>query len=149
MARCRRRARRHQGSDPRVERLRTIALLARLPQCDLEVIAHHADWTTRPAGTVLSRQGHFGPQCFLLAAGYLAVVRDGRPVGLLEPGTIAGEQGPLTSLRCAERLVALTRVELAVLDARSLQIVLHASPALDREVRRLVADRAPHAAPTR
>ena len=140
MTRCARARRR--GTDPRVERLRTIALLATLPRRELDLLARHVDWTTRPTGTVLSRQGHFGPQCFLLAVGHLAIVRDGQAIGVLGPGTIAGERAPLTSLVCTERLIALTPIEVAVLDARSLQIVLNSSAVLGTEVRRLMAERA-------
>lgn len=79
------------AGDAKVEALRKVSLFGGLKERELDQVAQLVDEVDLPAGHVLMREGDRGSQAFILASGEARVVRDGREVAVLGPGSVLGE----------------------------------------------------------
>lgn len=106
-----------------------IDLLGRIPLfsgCSKRELRDIASLTTEvdfTKGTVLTRQGDPGDECFVIVQGTVDVAIDGMTLAELEPGQIVGEmslldQGPRTATVTAKgdvKVLVLTPLEFATL----------------------------------
>ena len=134
-------------SDQKLRWLRAIPGFEVLSAAEIRLLGATADRTTRPAGTRLITQGHRGLECFVIAAGFAQVVREGDHVATIGPGSVVGELALLDgALRNAD-VIATTDLELAVFDTLSFRTALTHSTRFGAIVSRLAADHRAQSAP--
>ena len=127
--------------DPRSELLESLPLFSGCSPRELEAIGRLADETTVPAGTILTREGHPGHECFVLLEGR-ADVRVGRKlVARIGPGEIVGEMALLESEPRTATVVTKTPVRTLVMTRPSFTAVLEQAPSFARRVMRTLARR--------
>lgn len=101
------------------ERLRLLqgsALFANLQSVSLERLAARMQPLTVQAGTSVVRQGEVGESVYVIAAGSLEVVADGRVVAAVTDGEYFGEIALLNTTARTATVVARTDARLYVLD---------------------------------
>lgn len=109
--------------------LRTIPALAGCSTRQLRRMASLMDVVEVPAGTVLTTEGAFENQVFLLVEGSVAVTARGERVAELGPGEVVGELGVLDRhRRRTATTTALTPVTACVLTPRGLDSLLRGFP---------------------
>lgn len=109
--------------------LRTIPALAGCPTRRLRKMASLMDVVTLPAGAVLTTEGAFESQVFLLVEGAVAVTVGGDPVAELGPGEVVGELAVLDRhRRRTATTTARTPVTALVLTPRGLDSLLRGFP---------------------
>ncbi len=89
-------------SDPKVDRLGSLALFHGCSRRELERLAGAAELVTMKAGSAVIRQGGVAHEVFVMADGEVTVSRDGAPLATLSAGDHFGEVGvlaPRTSRR--------------------------------------------------
>lgn len=127
--------------DPRSELLESLPLFSGCSPRELEAIGRLADETTVPAGTILTREGQPGHECFVLLEGR-ADVRVGRKlVARIGPGEIVGEMALLESEPRTATVVTKTPVRTLVMTRPSFTAVLEQAPSFARRVMRTLARR--------
>lgn len=109
--------------------LRTIPALSGSSTRELRRMASLMDVVSVPAGTVLTREGAFENQVFLLVEGAVGVSVGGDPVAELGPGEVVGELGVLDRhRRRTATTTATTDVTALVLTPRGLDSLLRGFP---------------------
>jgi CRP/FNR family transcriptional regulator len=79
------------AADPKLDLLKSIPAFSNLDRKHLERLGQLTDEVTLPAGRVLWRQGDPGSEMFVIVTGNVRVMRDGRLLADLGPGSIIGE----------------------------------------------------------
>ena len=74
-----------------VERLRAVPLFARCTTRDLRIVARHVDLVEVPEGVDVVREGEEGETFFVVLEGRAAIMRRGRKIDELTPGSHFGE----------------------------------------------------------
>ncbi len=111
-----------------LERLSEVPLFALCTQKDLRLVAKRLERVHTKAGETVVAQGERGDQFFIIAEGAARVVRNGRKIADLGPGSFFGELALLDpSLRNAS-VVAATDLELLALTQPYFTEVVHSSP---------------------
>jgi CRP-like cAMP-binding protein len=113
-----------RGDDPKVDQLRLCPLFAPLADDELAEITGIAEELRLPAGRLLTRQGAAGRQAFILVAGRCRVFVADVEVATLGPGDIVAEMALLEPNVRSETVVAMTPVQLLVVDPRRLNALL-------------------------
>lgn len=98
------------------------------------------------AGHRLIHQGAFGNEVFLILEGEVLVERDGRPLAVLTPGAVVGEQAVLLNEPRNATVTAATDGLVAVMNRREFSTMLEACPVLARHVLQDAVSRAASAA---
>lgn len=122
-------------TDSKQRRLAELAVLHGLPHRLLRRVAAVADEVALPAGTVLLRQGARSDAAYLLASGFLDVLRDDAEVAMLRPGDVVGETGVLGRLPRNATVVAATDAVLYEIPARFFSPLVDDSPELAERMR--------------
>ena len=110
--------------DTKVTWLRSIPGFEALSRAELQSLASSADRASAPAGRTLVSQGGRGLECFVIAAGEADIVRDGITIARVGPGAVVGELALLDNVVRNADVVAVTNIEVAVLDLRSFRAAL-------------------------
>jgi CRP-like cAMP-binding protein len=129
----------------RVDHHRTaLAALAPFAGCsakELALIDSLASAVRVPAGTVLTREGARGRQCFVIERGAVEVTAGGEPVSVSRRGAWVGELALLgTRQRCATT-VTLTETDLLVFDPGAFAAVVAEVPWVADHVRMVAGER--------
>jgi MFS family permease len=96
--------------------LRSLKLFAPLPQPVLESLAGALVPVRLEAGTEVFRQGELGDRFYIVAAGEVEIVADGRVVAVTGPGGFFGEIALLRDVPRTATVRAKTEVELRALE---------------------------------
>jgi CRP/FNR family transcriptional regulator, cyclic AMP receptor protein len=128
-------------NDPRGEQLQSLPLFSACSKRELDAVGRLADETRLRAGTILTRQGSPGHECFVLLDGR-ADVRIGRKVvAHIGPGEIVGEMALLESEPRTATVVTTTPVRALVMTRPNFTAALEQAPNLARRVMRTLAHR--------
>lgn len=128
------------SSDPmasildRVVLLKSVGLFSELSGEELYPVAEIATSERRSAGDVVVEQGAPSDALYVVVQGTLEVVKDGRPVVMLEAPQTFGELGVLDAEPRAATVRAKTEVELLRVPREELEILLDESPELSRAI---------------
>ncbi len=100
------------------------------------VLAHAGPHLTMPAGWPLACEGDRGTTAYVVVRGTLTVTRDGKEIGTIGPGELAGELAVLRGERRNATMVAATPVEVIALDQASFALHRRCCPALEAHLDR-------------
>jgi CRP-like cAMP-binding protein len=94
-----------------------------------------------PAGAVLTKQGEYAREFFIILEGAAAVIRDEQRVATLGPGDFFGEVGLLSTTWRVATVEALSRMRLLVIGPREFQTLMLMLPSVAEQVSRAAAER--------
>jgi CRP/FNR family cyclic AMP-dependent transcriptional regulator len=94
-----------------------------------------------PAGKVLARENADGREFVVIARGFASVERDGTRIATLEPGDFLGEIALLTGRPRNASVVAITAVDVLVIEGHAFLRLLEDSPGIREKVERALAER--------
>jgi CRP-like cAMP-binding protein len=117
-----------------VERLRAVPLFARCTKGDLRIVARHVDIVEAAEGTDVVREGDEGETFFVVLEGRAAILRHGRKIDELTPGSHFGELALLDPAPRAVTVRAVTPMLLAGLGHRIFKVLLREMPALSGQL---------------
>jgi CRP-like cAMP-binding protein len=127
--------------DVAVERLSHVRLFSTLSQRELRQVVRHAKSVRAGAGSVIVSEGVGGDEFFVVVSGTARVLRRGRRVTDLGPGSSFGELALLDRGPRNATILAETDVELLVLHRRAFNRLLDDLPGFARKLLAAVAGR--------
>jgi len=117
-----------------LEQLGSIRLFSGCNKSDLQRIAKSVDEISVDEGRVLTTEGDFGREAFVVVSGTARVNIDGTEVATLGPGQQFGELALLDGGPRTATVTALSPMELVVIDQRSFLSLLDEVPGLARRI---------------
>ncbi len=114
----------------KVERLGALGLFASCNRRELGHIAEVVVEEERPAGSVLTREGHDAGVAFVIVEGSAEVTKGGRSLAQLGPGDIVGELSLLDGLPRAATVTAVTATQILVISREDMARLLQEIPEL-------------------
>ena len=127
--------------DPKLRRLAQVSLFS---DCSKRELARIAALTTEidvEAGTVLTRQGEPGHECFVIERGKAKATIRGRKAARLGPGDVFGEMALLHAAPRSATVTAETEMSLVVLNSREFSTLIEDVPSVGRKVMAAAAAR--------
>jgi CRP-like cAMP-binding protein len=103
------------ATDRKVEALKAVGLFAGCTQNELRFVARPCTRSDVEQGSVLTTQGSWGDQCFVIAAGEAEVTIDGRAVATVGTGDCVGEMSLIDGGRRTATVTALTPMTVCLL----------------------------------
>ena len=128
-------------TDPRGEQLHGLPLFSACSKRELEAVGRLADETRLRTGTILTREGAPGHECFILLDGHADVRIGGKIVARIGPGEIVGEMALLESEPRTATVVTTTPVRALVMTRPNFTALLEQAPNIARRVMRTLAHR--------
>lgn len=125
--------------DAKRERLTHVPLFAACSTKELLLAASLVDEAIVPAGSVLTRQGTPGTQCFVIVQGEATATLDGIWLARLGPGDVVGEMALLDDQPRSATVVADSELRLLVLTRDGLERLLVQIPVVTRCLLRALA----------
>jgi CRP/FNR family transcriptional regulator, cyclic AMP receptor protein len=122
-------------------RLKAVPFFSGMSKSELATVAQQTDEVDVPAGKVLTREGDFGEEFFLIDAGTAQVTRGGEPIAELGPGDFFGEMALLGEDRRNATVTAMTPMSLIVMTRPSFRALDRADPAVHATVAKAIAER--------
>lgn len=126
----------------RIDGLRRLPLAADCTKLQLDRLDRLGVQIDVRAGHVLTREGAHGAECFVVIDGIATVSRAEAPVGMIGPGSIAGELALLYDVPRTATVVALTPMRVLALSAREFRTLLDVAPCVRATVTGIAATRA-------
>lgn len=120
--------------DPKLELMRGIELFRGCSDGQLRTLARAFDAVELPAGHVLTREGGFGGEAFVLASGSAEVTIDGDPIASLGPGSVVGEMALIDRGRRTATVTLTTSATVLVADPQRFRGVLAEVPQVAQNV---------------
>jgi CRP/FNR family transcriptional regulator, cyclic AMP receptor protein len=122
-------------------RLKAVPFFSGMSKSELATVAQQTDEVDVPAGKVLTREGDFGEEFFLIDAGTAQVTRGGEPIAELGPGDFFGEMALLGEDRRNATVTATTPMSLIVMTRASFRALDRADPEVHATVAKAIAER--------
>jgi CRP/FNR family cyclic AMP-dependent transcriptional regulator len=122
-------------------RLKAVPFFSGMSKSELATVAQQTDEVDVPAGKVLTREGDFGEEFFLIDAGTAQVTRGGESIAELGPGDFFGEMALLGEDRRNATVTATTPMSLIVMTRPSFRALDRADPAVHATVAKAIAER--------
>ncbi|MBW3665500.1 MAG: cyclic nucleotide-binding domain-containing protein [Actinobacteria bacterium] len=120
--------------DTKLARLGEVPLFEGCDRREVRAIGRLGDLTTRPAGTVLTREGRWGGEALVIVDGVAIVTYRGRSVADLGAGDVVGVVAALHPGAQPTTVTATTEVELLVFDPRAFRSLLELVPVVARRI---------------
>jgi CRP-like cAMP-binding protein len=127
--------------DERVALIREMPLFANLSRRDLVRVARIVEERELEAGAELMREGEQGDSFYVVVEGEVDVLRRGRRVARLGPGSFVGEIALLSRAPRAATVTAATTLCVLTLDGDDFVELLDSIPELWLKVARALAER--------
>jgi hypothetical protein len=127
----------------RLDALRQVAFFAACTKNELARIDALGARIEVGAGRSLTREGTAGQECFITLNGVATVTRRGCEVGVIGPGSIAGEMALLDHTTRNATVVTNTRMQLLVLNQREFAQLLAIGPHIEDALVRIIDERRP------
>ena len=132
---------RRGGSDRKVDLLAKVPLFAECNQKELSKNAALADEIEVDKGTVLTKEGQPGRECFVVASGKAKGTLRGKRLATYGPGDVFGEMSLLDNEPRAATITAETDMVLFVVDARSFWGLCEQVPSVTFKIMRAIGQR--------
>jgi putative iron-dependent peroxidase len=129
------------ASDDSLELLRRVPLFSALRRRELERVGELAELIEVPDGGLITRQGEWGHEFFVVLTGFVLVERDGRGLARLGPGDFVGEIALIDGRPRTATVTADGPVRLLVLHHREFDSLLDTTPTIARQVVRVLVER--------
>lgn len=130
-----------RGKDRKVQLLGKVSLFADCNGRELGRIASLADEIEVDKGTVLTREGMPGRECFVVSSGKAKCVLRGKRLATYGSGDVFGEMALFDNEPRAATITAETDMVLFVVDARSFWGLLEEAPTVTRKIMKAIAQR--------
>lgn len=122
--------------------LRSLPLFSDLDDHEIDAIGRAATDLNIAAGTVVMREGALAHEMLVVRDGTLEVTIDGRHLGTIGPGEMAGEMALLTRTHRIATVTAVTDVKAIHIDGREFERVLGEAPHIAVKMLPILAERA-------
>jgi len=129
------------ASDPKLDLLHGIPLFARLGKKEIERLGQLTEELDVRAGRVLMRQGDRGEEMFVIAAGSVAVERDGVSLGERGPGSVLGETALLSEAPRTATVTAIGPTRVFVVGHREFHSLMDEMPSVRTAILETLAGR--------
>ena len=129
------------------DKVETLARLPLFDACSRRELAQVASISvdmTRPAGTLLTREGRDGGLLFVILEGDAEVTRDGTVIGELGSGDVVGELSLIDGQARSASVRAVTDVHVLEIAADDLRALVRISPKITRNLLRALSLRIRH-----
>ena len=132
---------RRGGSDRKVQLLGKVPLFSECSQKELAKIASLADEIEVEQGTVLTKEGMPGRECFVVSEGKAKCTLRGKRLATYSSGDVFGEMSLLDNEPRAATITAETPMVLFVVDSRSFWGLCEEAPTVTRKIMKSIAQR--------
>jgi CRP-like cAMP-binding protein len=129
------------GRDAKVERLRTVPLLAPCSRRELASVARITDEVDIRVGREVTREGAFGREFFIILEGTAEARQGGKLLRTLGPGDFFGEIALVWRVPRTATVRALTPLRALVLVDRDFRALLESQPKVQDKVLQALAER--------
>jgi CRP-like cAMP-binding protein len=125
----------------RIDALRRIPLLTGCTRSELARVDRLGTKIDVPAGRALTQEGDDGRECFVVLDGTASARRGAGELGLIGPGSIAGEMALLYDAPRMATVVARTRMRLLVLSTAEFKALMDVASCVKNTIDRIAAER--------
>jgi CRP-like cAMP-binding protein len=132
---------RRGGSDRKVQLLGKVELFSECNQKELGKIASLADEIEVDKGTVLTKEGLPGRECFIVSSGKAKCTLRGKRLATYGAGDVFGEMSLLDNEPRAATVTAEGDMVLFVVDSRSFWGLCEEAPSVTRKIMKAIAQR--------
>jgi CRP-like cAMP-binding protein len=122
-------------------RFSTVPLFADCSRRELKQLCRAAVVEHRAKGATLVTQDESGSEAYVILQGTARVLRNGRKVGQVDPGSVVGELSMLNRGPRNATVVADTPLEVAIIERRDFLDLLERSPSITRKLLERLAAR--------
>ena len=129
------------GVSAKLDLIKDVPLFEQCSTEDLECIADIADEIDLRADKVLIQEGERGREFFVIVSGEVEVLRKGRKVASLGPGSFVGEMALLSKTPRAATVTAVTPLHVLAIDDRAFLGLLEKMPDLCIKIASALAER--------
>jgi CRP-like cAMP-binding protein len=118
-----------------------VPLFAECSQKELSKIASLADEIEVDKGTVLTKEGMPGRECFVVSEGKAKATLRGKKLASYAPGDVFGEMSLLDNEPRSATITAESEMVLFVVDSRSFWGLCEEAPTVTRKIMKAIAQR--------
>lgn len=129
------------GSDRKVQLLSKVPLFTECSQRELSKIASLADEIEVDKGTVLTKEGLPGRECFVVSEGKAKATLRGKKLASYGTGDVFGEMSLLDNEPRSATITAESDMVLFVVDSRSFWGLCEEAPSVTRKIMKAIAQR--------
>jgi CRP-like cAMP-binding protein len=133
--------RRGRGSDRKVQLLSKVSMFSECNTKELARIASLADEIEVDRGTVLTKEGLPGRECFVVSSGKAKCTLRGKRLATFGPGDVFGEMALLDNEPRSTTITADTDMVLFVVDSRSFWGLCEQAPSVARKIMKSMSQR--------
>jgi CRP/FNR family transcriptional regulator/CRP/FNR family cyclic AMP-dependent transcriptional regulator len=132
---------RRGGSDRKVQLISKVDLFSECNQKELSRIASLADEIEVDKGTVLTKEGMPGRECFIVSEGKAKCTLRGKRLATYGAGDVFGEMSLLDNEPRSATITAESDMVLFVVDSRSFWGLCEEAPSVTRKIMKSIAQR--------
>jgi CRP/FNR family cyclic AMP-dependent transcriptional regulator len=123
------------------KQLKDVPFFATLSKSELRAVANQTDEVDVKEGKVLTRQGDFGQEFFVIESGTAEVSRDGERIADLGPGDFFGEMALLDEDRRTATVTATSPMSVIIMTRASFRELDRSLPGVHATVARAIESR--------